>query len=59
MCLNLVAALNENAENACELYPQLSSPPPILAEVLLSPARAGLQENLHSAIKEIESQKTQ
>lgn len=55
-CLHRVAALNEDADNAYELYAPLGGPPSILADVVLSPSRAAVQEHLRNAVEKIENQ---
>ncbi|CAA7395294.1 unnamed protein product [Spirodela intermedia] len=55
-CLHRVAALNEDADNACELYAPLGGLPSVLADAVLSPSRAAVQEDIRTAVEKIENQ---
>uniref|UniRef100_A0A1D1XJC2 Toxin PezT n=2 Tax=Anthurium amnicola TaxID=1678845 RepID=A0A1D1XJC2_9ARAE len=57
-CLKKVASLNEDADSVCELYQQVSAarrPTSVWDDVVLSPSRAVLQEQLRTAIGRTES----
>ncbi|CAA6659006.1 unnamed protein product [Spirodela intermedia] len=55
-CLHRVAALNDDADNACELYAPLGGLPSVLADAVLSPSRAAVQEDIRTAVEKIENQ---